>query len=176
MTFNEFFKNNKTIIVVILLLIIAFIIYRYYLQQINIRKSLHIAGIERKLSNLESDIGITPTFTSVTPISLSPSAPSIQPLSPSIQPLSPSIQPLSPSIQPLSPSIQPLSPSPLSIQPSPTPFIHGETLHKVCLDQVTQKRITDEISKKLNEINMCDCRQTCAAMFNSQNNQLPISS
>ena len=155
MTFNEFFKNNKTIIVVILLLIIAFIIYRYYLQQINIRKSLHIAGIERKLSNLESDIGITPTFTSVTPISLSPSAPSIQPLSP---------------------SIQPLSPSPLSIQPSPTPFIHGETLHKVCLDQVTQKRITDEISKKLNEINMCDCRQTCAAMFNSQNNQLPISS
>ncbi|XWV24779.1 hypothetical protein QJ856_gp1004 [Tupanvirus deep ocean] len=49
------------------------------------------------------------------------------------------------------------------------PIIHGQTLHKVCLDQDTQRKIADDINKKLKEINACDCRETCANMLNNNN-------
>lgn len=34
----------------------------------------------------------------------------------------------------------------------------------VCLDPETQRKIAQEVSEKLNEINYCDCKKVCMAM------------
>lgn len=43
--------------------------------------------------------------------------------------------------------------------------IPGETLHRVCLTPLAQSQIADEMRNKLNEIDSCDCRSTCAQMY-----------
>lgn len=75
---------------------------------------------------------------------------------------------IGPLFQPNSPSHSPLSPT---INPNNSPnqnttIIPGQTLHQICLNEETQKQIRDDINKKLQEINTCDCRETCAIYSN----------
>lgn len=59
-----------------------------------------------------------------------------------------------------------------SFQPNTQPIIHGETLKPICLDQETQKQIVNDINKKLQEINACDCRETCLSYMNNSGTKM----
>jgi hypothetical protein len=45
-----------------------------------------------------------------------------------------------------------------------TPFVQNQNFNKTCLDSNTQNKIYDAINQKLNEIDTCDCTETCKAM------------